>query len=173
MTVDEFYIHFASAGMAVQRKYKVPYLSALAQCALETGWGKSKPGNMCFGIKITPSYTGKTQELTTTEYVNGVKQTVKSKFRAYDSIEESFLDYGNFLTVNPRYKNAFNYPNDPYRFCEEVAKAGYATDPNYYSKLKSILDKLKGCEASSSDNSSILLSFGLLAIGGILAYFLK
>jgi len=47
----------------------------------------------------------------------------KEPFRIYDSIEESFRDYANFLIKNPRYANAFNYSNDPIKFAIEIAKA--------------------------------------------------
>lgn len=32
---------------------------------------------------------------------------------------------------------------DPYRFAEEVAKAGYATDPNYASSLKAVIKTIE------------------------------
>ena len=34
------------------------------------------------------------------------------------------------------------YKSDPYRFAEEIAAAGYATDPQYAHKLKIIIDQL-------------------------------
>ena len=36
-----------------------------------------------------------------------------------------------------------SYRKDPYRFAEEVAKAGYATDPNYANKVKRIMKEIE------------------------------
>jgi flagellar protein FlgJ len=33
--------------------------------------------------------------------------------------------------------------NDPGRFFEEIAKAGYATDPNYATNLKSVITTIE------------------------------
>ena len=37
--------------------------------------------------------------------------------------------------MNPRYRNAFRYSNDPNRFAVEIHKAGYATSPTYSQNL--------------------------------------
>lgn len=142
MTVAEFYNKYAPMAEEVRKKYGVPVLSCLAQAALESGWGKNTPGNMMFGIKAGSSWTGQTQLLTTHEYVNGQYVQVKSKFRAYVSIYDSFLDYGSLLATNSRYKNAFKY-DDPYLFSKEVAKAGYSTSSKYYDSISKIIDMLK------------------------------
>lgn len=139
MTKQEFYNTYYPYALAMERDYNVPALVALAQSALETGYGKSTPGNMMFGIKANSSWNGDKQLLWTTEYVDGVFQKIQSWFRKYPTPQESFNDYAQFLKNNKRYSNAFNY-SDPYLFAEEVAKAGYATDPSYYSKLKTIID---------------------------------
>jgi len=142
MTTDDFYKKYISCAQEVEKRYGVPAMSCLAQSAIETGWGGSVPGNMMFGIKATPSWTGKVQNLWTSEVANGVVKRVQAKFRAYDSPIDSFLDYGRFLKENARYKNAFHY-SDPYLFSKEVADAGYATDPTYYRKITSVIDILK------------------------------
>jgi len=56
----------------------------------------------------------------------------------YATPEESFTDHANLFIRVSRYKNALLVKSDPYRFIEEIAKAGYATDPSYASKLKSL-----------------------------------
>lgn len=142
-----------------ERKTGVPALATLSQAAWESGWGKSSPGNMYFGIKAQTNYTGQKQLITTTEIlknpnitypeiisitpvtINGnqyYKYKVKDYFRKYNTPEESFTDHGKFFIENNRYKNAMLVKNDPYAFIDEVSKAGYATDPNYASNLKSI-----------------------------------
>lgn len=70
-------------------------------------------------------------------FISGNKYSyrVRAWFRAYPDARASFTDHGMFLQNNSRYKNAFNYTKDPAQFAREIAKAGYATDPNYASKL--------------------------------------
>lgn len=165
MTIKEFLkLYFASAKKASEET-GVPVLVTLAQAAIESGWGKHAPGNNFFGIKATHNWAGKTQKLVTSEYFttesdvqhfyssedivkfNGLIQgkyhfTVKAKFRAYETPEESFLDHGRMLKNSARYKAAFK-TKTPQEFIEEVAKAGYATAPNYADYVKSIMKKIE------------------------------
>ena len=67
---------------------------------------------------------------------------VRDWFRKYNSPEESFTDHARLLSQHPRYQKAMRYKNDPYRLAEEIAAAGYATDPKYAYKLKIIIDQL-------------------------------
>lgn len=160
MTPDIFIQKLLPYAQAAEQKYKVPALSALAQTALETGWGKSAPGNMYFGMKAGKSYTGKKQLLTTKEVhdTETVKYpqvlsitkrpdgkflyTVKDYFRAYDSPAQSFEDYAHMLSVNPRYAKAFQF-TDPILFSKEIAAGGYATATDYFENLKSIIELIK------------------------------
>ncbi|WP_395300429.1 flagellar assembly peptidoglycan hydrolase FlgJ [Enterobacter sp. ECC-175] len=122
----------------------------LAQAALESGWGKREipaadgsPSHNLFGIKATGDWRGKTTEITTTEYINGVKQKVKAAFRVYDSYAHALTDYARLLTKNPRYRGVMQSGS-----AEQGAKAlqtgGYATDPAYAKKLITIIQKVKG-----------------------------
>lgn len=111
-------------------------------------WGKREIRNAdgsasynLFGIKATGNWTGKTVEVATTEYVNGVAQKRMEKFRAYDSYEESFRDYGNPLKNNPRYQNVIASGQDAAGFARGLQQAGYVTDPNYAAKLSRIISK--------------------------------
>jgi flagellum-specific peptidoglycan hydrolase FlgJ len=67
---------------------------------------------------------------------------VKDNFRAYNSPLEAFVAHGNFIKNNQRYKKAFQ-TTTPENFAIEVAKAGYATDPNYSSKLLNLISLFK------------------------------
>jgi type VI secretion system secreted protein VgrG len=64
---------------------------------------------------------------------------IKDTFRAYTSYEDSADDYGRFLNENKRYRAAFAFTSDPLKFVAAIAKAGYATDPNYAKSLTSII----------------------------------
>jgi len=126
----------------------IPAKFMLGQAALESGWGKREikgrdgtNSNNLFGIKATGDWKGKVVEATTTEYVNGKAQTRVERFRAYDSYSDSFKDYAKLLASNPRYEKVLASAGDAASFAQGLQKAGYATDPNYASKLTSIIKR--------------------------------
>ena len=80
-------------------------------------------------------WTGKVAEITTTEYVGGEARKVTAKFRAYDSYEESFRDYARLIGDSPRYAAARKATGSALSYATELQRAGYATDPDYASKL--------------------------------------
>lgn len=110
----------------------------IAQGALESGWGLKAKGNAYFGVK-GKSPEGDSITFTTHENYDGQSVKIKDSFRSYDSLEQSADDYGRFLSVNKRYATAFSYPNDPEKFIHEVAKAGYATNPDYEKHIINII----------------------------------
>lgn len=71
---------------------------------------------------------------------------VKDWFRKYDTPEECFTDHAQFFFKNKRYAKALEVKADPYRFAEEVAKAGYATAPDYASSLKKLIKMIESYE---------------------------
>lgn len=133
---------------AASRETGIPAKFMLGQAALESGWGKreiiaadgSKSHNL-FGIKATPGWKGKTVDAITTEYVNGVPQARREKFRVYDSYAEGFRDYAKLLTKNPRYENVISRSQDASSFAKGLQRAGYATDPHYATKLTRIINQ--------------------------------
>jgi len=143
MTVQEFVRKYARHANQVAVRYGVPSLVTLAQAAWESGWGKSAPKYNFFGMTAGSNYNGKTQTLTTYEYVNGVKKKVVRKFRAYDSALYAFADYASNLKNQGSYNKAFAYKYDPVRFFDEVYKGGYATDPNYYKNVLLVMNMIK------------------------------
>lgn len=105
----------------------------------------AKQANNLFGIKASPGWKGATISLKTGEYINGQYVTVTGIFRKYNSIADSFADYINFLKVNPRYTAAGVFSAmTPQEQADALQKAGYATDPAYSSKIKSIVESIKG-----------------------------
>jgi flagellar protein FlgJ len=126
-------------ALASQAGSSIPAGFTIAQCALETGWLKViPPGNNLFGIKADPSWTGPTVEEWTHETIDGVRELIQGKFRAYPDYASSIIDHGNFLVSNPRYASCFS-TTDSDAFAEAVAAAGYATDPNYAATICSII----------------------------------
>lgn len=164
LTPQQFTTFFYPYAKESEQKTGISALALLAQGAWESGWNAASPGWMLFGVKDTDGINGNEQLLTTTEYSrrpdlkfpevisvtpvvrNGqkwFKYKVKDYFRKYDSPEECFTDHGNFFLKNQRYSEALKVKDDPERFIEEIAKAGYATDPNYATNLKKIVAMIK------------------------------
>jgi len=138
----EFVQRHAQAAARVEQASGIPSAFMLGQAGHETGWGRSEitradgsPSYNLFGIKATSGWTGKVAEITTTEYVNGAAQKVVAKFRAYDSYEESMRDYARMITQSPRYAQVSQQTDSAQAYASGLQKAGYATDPDYASKL--------------------------------------
>ena len=124
----------------------VPARFLVAHSALESGWGRSEirkadgsPTYNLFGVKAGRSWTGSSVEASTTEYVDGVVQTVREKFRAYASYAEAFQDYAKLLRGNPRFSAVLGQ-QDGTGFARSLQQAGYATDPAYADKLGRIIN---------------------------------
>lgn len=161
MTPSEFVKAYYKYAKQTQDKTGIDAKFILAQAALETGWGKSVPGNMFFGIKDTDGINGNEQLLRTTEVFKNpnvkfpevisvtkrpdgkYNYVVKDWFRKYETPEGSFTDHACFFFTYNRYKKALDVKNDPYKFAEEIAKAGYATAPNYASALKGVIKTIE------------------------------
>ena len=144
--VQAFQDKLAAHANEAARTTGIPAKFMLGQAALETGWGKREirgadgsTSHNLFGIKATGNWTGKTVQVATTEYVNGVAQKKMEKFRAYDSYGDSFRDYASLLKNNPRYQNVIASGKDASAFAHGLQAAGYATDPNYAAKLARII----------------------------------
>ncbi len=122
----------------VKTKYNVPVAVLIAQGALESAWGQHVKGNAFFGIK-GHSPSGASVTFNTHEVEAGKSLAITDRFRAYANLEDAADDYGRFLASNPRYRTCFAFSDNPEKFVDSLAAAKYATDPNYATKLKSII----------------------------------
>ena len=120
----------------------------IAQAALETGWGKFAvrdssgiSSNNLFNIKADSRWTGPRMNKETTEYVKGSPVQENAKFRAYESVSASFIDYVSFLMDSGRYQKAIDSGKDAGKFLRELQSAGYATDPKYAEKIENIMNR--------------------------------
>jgi len=147
--VQDFILKHDSAAKQAQAATGIPASFMIAQAAHESGWGKREitnkdgsPSFNVFGIKATPGWTGKVAEVQTTEYVDGKPQKVTAKFRAYSSYAEAFTDYAKVLGSNDRYRDvvAKAGTGNAEAFAQGLQKAGYATDPEYASKLAKVIN---------------------------------
>jgi len=125
-----------------ERRTGVPASFILGQAALESGWGKGEMKNAdgsqsfnLFGVKATAGWTGKTTNVTTTEYAGAQPVKQKAAFRSYASYADAFADYARMLAGSQRYANVVRTASTAEQFAGGMQRAGYATDPHYASKL--------------------------------------
>ncbi len=110
-------------------------VAILAQAALETGWGAHMPGNNLFGIKASSGWQGGALQNLTHEFINGVNTVEDASFRAYQGVAGSIKNYAQLLLQNSRYRGVLNQGNNIAGFAQALQSGGYATDPNYASKI--------------------------------------
>jgi flagellar protein FlgJ len=117
----------------------------IAQAALETNWGTRVPHdsqgrstNNLFGVKAGAQWNGASVAAGTQEYENGTAVSTTGQFRVYDSREQSFQDYVTLLRGNPRYAGALNTGSNVHAFASALQRGGYATDPDYATKVTAI-----------------------------------
>ncbi|MBO9550271.1 flagellar assembly peptidoglycan hydrolase FlgJ [Pseudomonas sp.] len=151
---DEFVATMLPMAEQAAKRIGVDPRYLVAQAALETGWGKSVMRNSdgssshnLFGIKASSNWEGDSARAITSEFRDGqfVKET--AAFRSYDSYQDSFHDLVSLLQSNSRYQDAVKSADNPEQFVRELQKAGYATDPNYASKISQIARQMKSYES--------------------------
>jgi len=133
-------------ALDASRETGVPAAFLVAQAALESGWGKSEirrgdgtSSFNVFGIKAGRGWQGDTADAATTEYVDGVAQQSRERFRAYASYADAFRDYARLIAGNPRFAGVLGQ-QDGTAFARSLQQAGYATDPAYADKLTRIIN---------------------------------
>ena len=143
---NEFVARLWPHAVSAANSLGVPAQFLVAQAALETGWGKSEivladgsPSYNLFGVKAGRNWTGQSVEVPTTEYVDGVAQSSRERFRVYGSYAEAFQDYANLLRANPRFSGVLGQ-QDGMQFARSLQQGGYATDPAYAEKLARIIN---------------------------------
>lgn len=119
----------------------------IAQAALETGFGKSAPGNNYFGIKSHGQPGG--NMLATTEYEDGARLSTRDSFRQYGGMGESADGYAAFLQQNPRYQQLLASEGLDAQLAA-LGQSGYATDPNYAAKVGQIARSIGGQRSFSN-----------------------
>lgn len=149
----EYYNKMYSAVYAAAKERGIPNPEVVAslgaaQTSLETGYGKHMVGNNAFGIKGSGS--AGSVNANTQEFVNGRMVGMKQNFRAYDDVTQSAGDFVDMMLKNPkRYGGVLNATTVEEAIAAQ-ARSGYATDPAYGSKLKSINSKFTGASPSTN-----------------------
>lgn len=141
MTPQEFIAQIGPVAQASAKLTGVPASFAVAEAALESGWGNSllaREAMNLFGVKADRSWLGPVYALRTREFINGQWIMVPAKWRKYADWAGSIGDHAAFLRSNPRYSAAFQ-ATDGIAFTRAVAQAGYATDPAYTDKIELVM----------------------------------
>lgn len=127
---------FAPVAVAEMQKHGIPASITLAQGLLESAAGRStlaSKGNNHFGIKCHNTWTGDTM-LRSDDAPNEC-------FRVYESADESYADHSRFLKGR-RYRPLFDLdPLDYQAWARTLRECGYATDPQYATRLISIIEQ--------------------------------
>lgn len=132
---NDYINKYAPLALDQQRKYGIPASIKLAQAILESGAGKSKlarEANNHFGIKCHKSWTG------SKSYHND--DLPNECFRAYNTVEESYLDHSYFLKQK-RYQRLFKINTSDYRgWARGLQECGYATNKGYANSLIKLIE---------------------------------
>jgi flagellum-specific peptidoglycan hydrolase FlgJ len=136
---QKFIERIAPYAIEDMKQSKILASLTIAQAILESGWGSSDltvRGNNLFGIK--GYYRNESVIMRTTEYEGGRKISVDARFRKYPSWLESINDHSSMFNRMIRYKNLVGC-KDYVKACHNVKQDGYATDPDYTSKLVKLI----------------------------------
>lgn len=137
MDRKEFFDTYAPYAQAEQVRYGIPASITLAQMWLESGGGSSylaREGKNFFGIKALGGWTGDVL------YANDDKK--HEAFRKYDNVQDSIRNHSMFLMGNRYQKQCGHLEATDYKgWAKGIKAAGYATDPEYTSKLIGIIEK--------------------------------
>ena len=135
-TREEYIEKYKSIAVAHMERYGIPASITMAQGLLESDAGNSelsRSSNNHFGIKCKKNWTGRK--------VYHDDDAKGECFRAYPTVEESYLDHAEFLDSSPRYDSLFAYPSTDYRsWARGLKAAGYATAPDYAERLVKIIE---------------------------------
>lgn len=151
MSNSEFLKKIKDGAIKTWKTHKILPSLVGAQAILESGWGKSElaiKANNLFGVKASAEWNGDVYPILTKEHINGEWITIVADFRKYDSWNDSVNDHANFFVANDFRKNNYSkvfgekdYKKAVKAILTPVAQYGYATDPNYASKIIQIIEQ--------------------------------
>lgn len=135
---NEAYIEkYYKIAMREMNDYGIPASITLAQGILESAAGTSRlavKANNHFGIKCHNDWSG--------EKIYHDDDKNNECFRKYEHAEESFIDHSQFLKDRARYSFLFELDKTDYKaWAKGLKEAGYATDPNYPTRLITLIEK--------------------------------
>ena len=135
---QQYINQYKDIAIEEMHRWKIPASITLAQGLFESGAGQSelaRKGNNHFGIKCN-GWTGRR--------VYHDDDERNECFRAYESAFESYEDHSRFLAGGQRYRSLFSLKVTDYKgWAKGLKAAGYATNPQYVSKLIEIIQLYK------------------------------
>lgn len=151
----DYITKYSRAAVLSMDRIGVPASIVLAQGVLESSAGTSDlatAANNHFGIKCSGNWTGKTYKKIDDDR-DPQGNPVESCFRSYATVEESFVDHGQFLRdprKSTRYGFLFNLDRTDYKaWARGLQSAGYATSPDYADRLINLIERYKLYEYDS------------------------
>lgn len=141
--VNDYILNYHEIATSEMRRTGIPASIKLAQGMLESSYGQSELavlGNNHFGIKCHSNWTGEKYYKHDDEFCEeGNKK--ESCFRVYAQPQESFYAHSEILKAK-RYAFLYEYDSKDYvSWANGLLKAGYATDPQYATKLIGMIEK--------------------------------
>ncbi|MGG1633655.1 glucosaminidase domain-containing protein [Paenibacillus sp. NRS-1760] len=144
LTKQQFIEQLAPTVIRIRREGSTMFPSVrLAQNVLETG-GVIHPWYNLGGIKVGSGQTnaywhGEAVVKGTWEVVDGRSESTRAAFRAYESVYHFYKDL-DLLLATSRYERVRKAVT-PEQQADMLYACGYATDPAYPAKLKSIISQ--------------------------------
>ena len=118
------------------RSFGVPASVTLAQCTLESDWGRSQLARQAqnyFGVKAIQGEDY--MEFPTHEVVKGRTVAELADFARYGTAVDSFFAHAHLLATLKRYKPCMDARTDIPTFCARLQSCGYSTSPTYATSL--------------------------------------
>ena len=142
---DRYVEQYSLLAVSEMERTGIPASVKLAQAILESRYGTSSlalESNNHFGIKCHQDWEGEGIYKVDDE-TNGWGKPIPSCFRAYNSVEESFIAHSEFLQSYRRYEDLFELDPDDYKgWAKGLRKAGYATSRSYHRDLIHLIESL-------------------------------
>lgn len=130
-----YFANYKDVVVSEMKRTGIPASIKMAQATLESGYGGSelaKKANNHFGIKCHKDWTGET-------YTKD-----GNCYRKYKTVQACFIEHSNFIRDRKHYAHLFKLKITDYKgWANGLHKAGYATDPQYASKLIGIIERYK------------------------------
>jgi hypothetical protein len=141
--VNNYVTQYAQIAIYESVRSGIPASIILGQAVLESQFGTgrlAKIANNHFGIKWTSAKDGEFVLLKDDDH-DASGKLIQSRFIKYKSTEESYVHHTDFLVTRSNYKRLFNFDRTDYRnWAKGLSECHYATDPNYASKLITLIE---------------------------------
>lgn len=146
---EEFINQLVPVAKELHQAYGILPSIILGQAILESDWGRSELSakyNNLFGIKSFSPHDDSVK-LKTKEFKDGKWIEINANFKVYaswgDCMRDHTLLFVNGVDWDPYLYQGVLLASDYTTAANALQSAGYATDPNYASKIISVIEKNK------------------------------